>query len=113
MADETRALAKFAADIHYDHLPDHVRKLALDSLVDQHGREIGCCYLPWARQVREMVCGAGGLPEATVVGYGDCLPVAAAAFSNSTFDHSFEYAAAAPFFQGHPGAEFIPPLISL
>ena len=85
MADETRQLAEFAASLTHGQIPSAIRARAIDILVDQIGVEIGCSDLPWARQVRESCRCAGGAAEATVVRYGDRLPVATAAFINSTF----------------------------
>lgn len=113
MADETRELAKFAASLGYDEIPSHVLSRAADLLVDQIGVEIGCSELPWAKQVRHAFRAAGGAPEATVVRYGDRLPVASAAFINSTFGHSFEFDDGNPQFHGHPGAELIPSLMAI
>ena len=48
-----------------------------DLLVDQIGVQLGCSELPWAQQVRATYGRAGGLPDATVVRYGDKLPVLA------------------------------------
>ncbi len=113
MADETRQLAKFAADLTYDQIPGRVRSLATDLLVDQVGVEIGCSDLPWAKQVWSTYRKAGGTPEATVVRYGDRLPILPAVFINSTFGHSFEYDDANPVIRGHPGAELIPALMAV
>ncbi len=113
MADETRQLAQFAAGLTYDQVPAEVRARAADILIDQLGVEIGCSHLPWAKQVRETYRRIGGAPEATVVRYGDRLPVASAAFINSTFGHSFEYDDANPLVHGHPGAELIPSLMAI
>lgn len=113
MSDETRQLAKFAANLEYSQIPREVRARAADILVDQIGVEIGCSDLPWAKQVRESCRRAGGAAEATVVRYGERLPVAAAAFINSTFGHSFEYDDGNPKFHGHAGAELIPSLLAV
>ena len=113
MADETRVLAKFAADLTYEAIPAHVRTRAIDLLVDQIGCEIGCSELPWAIQVRDTYCRTGGTPEATVVRYGERLPVCSAAIINSTFGHSFEYDDGNPLIHGHPGAELIPALMAI
>src|SRR5262245_52960267 len=101
MAGETRALATFAANLTYEEIPVHVRARAIDILVDQLGCEIGCSELPWARQVWKAYRVAGGTREATVVKYGDRLPVNSAAFINSTFGHSFEYGDANLLIHGH------------
>lgn len=113
MADETRELARFVADFKYGDIPDHIRALAIDNLIDQLGCEIGCSQLEWGKQVREAYGGSGGIPEATVIAYGDRLPVCSAAFINSTFGHSFEYDDVNPPCLGHPGAELIPALVAI
>ncbi len=113
MADETLALAQFAAALTYEQIPVHVRSRAIDILVDQIGCQIGCSHLPWAQKVRAAYGKPGGAPEATVVRYGERLPVMPAALINSTFGHSFEYDDGNPQFLGHPGAELIPSLMAV
>lgn len=111
--DETRVLARFAATLRYEDIPEKVRAKALDLLVDQLGVQIGCSELPWAQQVRATYSRAGGAPEATVVRYGERLPLVSAAFINSTFGHSFEYDDANTLAHGHAGAELIPALFAV
>lgn len=113
MAGETRALAAFAAELKLEQVPDEMRGIAIDLLVDQIGIQIGCSHLPWAQSARDTYKAAGGAEEATVVRYGDRLPVAAAAFINSVFGHSFEYDDANPLIHGHIGGELVPPLLAL
>jgi len=113
VADETRTLAKFAADLTYEQIPAHVRDRAIDLIVDQIGCQIGCSNLPWAQQVRQTYRDLGGAPEATVVKYGDRLPLISAVFINSTFGHSFEYCDRNPLFYGHPGPELVPSMIAI
>src|SRR4051812_23567382 len=81
--DETRVLAKFAAALSYADVPEKVRQQAIDLLVDQIGVQIGCSGMPWAKQVWQTYRAPGGKGEASVVRYGDRLPVGAAAFINS------------------------------
>lgn len=113
MADETRTLAKYAAGLSYEDIPTAIRARAIDLLVDQIGVQLGCSELPWAQQVRATYRRPGGTGEATVVRYGDRLPIAATAFINSVFGHSFEYDDANPLSHGHLGAELIPPLMAI
>lgn len=110
--DETRVLARYAADMRYEDIPEAVRNSAVDLLIDQVGVQIGCAELPWAQQVRSHWGRPGGAPEASVVRYGDRLPVMTAAFINAVFGHSFEYDDANPLVHGHLGAELIPPLLA-
>src|SRR4051812_48905787 len=113
MADETQLLAKFAATLSYEHIPEPVCARAIDLLVDQIGCEIGCSHLPWAQQILETYRERGGRPEATIARYGDRLPIESAAFVNSTFGHSFEYDDVNPANPAHPGAELIPVLLAV
>jgi 2-methylcitrate dehydratase PrpD len=113
MADETRTLANFAAELKLESVPAHVRARAIDIIVDQLGCEIGCSELDWAKQVHDTRRKSGGAPEATVVRYGDRLPAPSAAFINSTFGHSFEFDDGNPRFHGHPGAELVPALLAI
>jgi len=110
--DETRVLARYAAGMRYEDIPTAVRNSAVDLLIDQIGVQIGCSELPWAQQVRSTWGRPGGAGEASVVRYGDRLPVMAAAFVNAVFGHSFEYDDANPLVHGHLGAELIPPLLA-
>src|SRR3954465_4943636 len=91
MSDETRQLTKFVSGLQYEQIPPRVRTKALHLIIDQLGIQIGCSDMPWAKHIRAVFSRPGGAAEATVVRYGDRLPLGAAAFINSTFGHSFEY----------------------
>ncbi|MBK5265306.1 MAG: MmgE/PrpD family protein [Alphaproteobacteria bacterium] len=113
MTGETRTLSAWAAGLTLDQVPDEMRGIAIDLLVDQIGIQIGCAHLPWAQAVRDTYRAAGGAGEATTVCYGDKLPVVNATFINSVFGHSFEYDDANPLIHGHIGGELVPPLLAL
>ena len=113
MAQESRALAKFAAELDEANVPDHVRARAIDLLVDQIGVQIGCSDLPWARKVRDLYLKPGSAHEATIIRYGDRASLHDAIFINSTFGHSFEYDDGNPQFLGHPGGELVPTLLAI
>ena len=113
MADETRELAAFVANLKDEHVPPRMRGRAIDCLVDQIGCQLGGTQLPWAKQVREVYGRNGGLPEATVVGDGERLSISSTAFINSTYGHSIEFDDGNPLSRGHPGAELIPPLMAI
>lgn len=42
MADETRQLAKFVAELSHEQIPPRVRTRAVHLLIDQLGVQIGC-----------------------------------------------------------------------
>jgi len=113
MAEETRKLVNFAANLRYEHIPPHVCALGVDLLVNTVGCAVGGSHLPWAKQVLEAYSQPGGQQEATVVRYGMRLPVTATTFINSTFAHGFEYDDGTPPYHGHPGSESIPAFMAI
>ena len=113
MTDETRQLARFVANLAYEDIPHHVRNLGINLLINTIGCVIGGSDLPWSRQVRETFKQPGGVAEATVLRFGDRLPVTAATFINSTFSHAFEFDDGTPPYHGHPGTEMIPAFMAI
>jgi 2-methylcitrate dehydratase PrpD len=113
MADETRQLAQFVANLTYEQIPQRVRVRAIQLLTDQLGVQVGCSEMPWAKQIRNVYRRTRGKPESTVIRYGDRLPADATAFINSAFGHSFEYDDANALTHGHTGAELIPALMAI
>ncbi len=113
MSDQTRRLTQFVSGLKYEDIPARVRTKALHLIIDQLGIQIGCSEMPWAKHVRAVYSRPGGTAEATVVRYGDRLPLGATAFINSCFGHSFEYDDANSISHGHAGAEILPALLAV
>ncbi|RYZ00453.1 MAG: MmgE/PrpD family protein [Comamonadaceae bacterium] len=90
LADATRDLARFAADLRFDDLPAGVIARMKTSALDS----IGCCLfgasLPWTRHVQEMVLEEGAAPRASLSGGGGRTSVANAVLVNATAGHAFE-----------------------
>lgn len=90
-------LADFSVDVAYDHLPDTVveecKRLVLDSLgcaiaaIDTPKGKAGIAY---ARET------GGGLAKASVIGTGERLSAAAAAFANGELINALDYDAVLP-----------------
>jgi 2-methylcitrate dehydratase PrpD len=90
LANATRDLAAFAAELKFDDIPreavERIKYCALDS--------IGCCLygvtLPWTRHVQAMVEDEGAQPVASIFGSGRKTSIAQAVLVNSTAGHAFE-----------------------
>ena len=90
LANATRDLAAFAANLKFEDIPrealERIKYCALDS--------IGCCLfgvtLPWTRHVQAMAEDEGAKPVASIFGSGRKTSVAQAVLVNSTAGHAFE-----------------------
>jgi len=101
--------AHYASRVTYDDLPDNVtrilRWLVLDTLSTTLAANTLGVGIPellsWAR-------GAGGTPEATLIGFGDRLPAAAAAMVNGGMAHALNFDDTTAVGSGHLGPVTIP-----
>jgi 2-methylcitrate dehydratase PrpD len=101
--------ADYASLVTYDDLPDNVRNilrwLVLDTLSTTLAANTLGVGIPqllsWAR-------GAGGAPEATLIGFGDRLPAAAAAMVNGGMAHALNYDDTTAVGSGHLGPVTFP-----
>jgi 2-methylcitrate dehydratase PrpD len=108
--DVTRRLAEYAADISYESLPPEVgstlKRLVLDTLgTTLAGNTLGA----GCRETVDVARGAGGSSESTLIGFGDKVPAALAAFANGAMAHALNYDAIGPE-GGHLGAIQAAPL---
>lgn len=101
--------AEYASRVTYDDLPDNVRRilrwLVLDTLSTTLAANTLGVGIPellsWAR-------GAGGAPEATLIGFGDRLPAAAAAMVNGGMAHALNFDDTTAVGSGHLGPVTFP-----
>jgi len=88
--NETRALARFAAQTKFTDLPrplvDNLKITVLDTI----GAAFVGSLQPWARRIVTVTQGLGGTPEASVIGQSWRTDVARAAFANGVLIGAFE-----------------------
>ncbi|HEX5496792.1 MAG TPA: MmgE/PrpD family protein [Mycobacteriales bacterium] len=84
-------LADFAAAARFDRLPDDVRRSVVDRVLDSVGVSLAALGLDTSRAAVALVRSRGGAGQATVLGTGDRLPAASAAFANGVLAHSLDY----------------------
>ncbi|HME23416.1 MAG TPA: MmgE/PrpD family protein [Acetobacteraceae bacterium] len=109
----TRALAEQARTLSYDDLPDDVRQLARQCLLDYVA-----CTLAGAKEeltillLREMLV-HGGAPVASVIGHSERLPVVSAALVNGAASHALDFDDVNLAMTGHPSVVVLSALLAL
>ncbi len=88
--DDTKQLARFAAQLQYSDLPRAVIEKAKEIALHSLGVQLAGSTLPWSRQVYRYVRSQGHSSESTIVNYGFKASAVNAAFANGTFGHGFE-----------------------
>src|SRR5262245_44611006 len=104
----TEILAAFAANIAYESLPSEaviaLKRVVLDTLgTAVAGTTLGA----GCRELVEVIRGMGGTAESTIIGFGDQVPAAQAAYVNGGLAHALNYDAVGA---GHPGVLVPAPL---
>ena len=111
--DLSHDFAKFATETRFSNLPPEVVEVAKKSLLDTLGVMLGASGMePAVRPIVELVREAGGKQEATILGFGDRVPAAGAAFANGTLAHGLDYDSQTPW-GAHPDSSLVPALLAL
>ncbi len=111
--DLTRTLAEQARTLRYEELPEDVRTLARQCLLDYLA-----CTLAGAKEelteivLAEMVTHGGG-PVATVIGHSERLPVLSAALVNGAASHALDFDDVNMAMTGHPSVVLLSALLAL
>ena len=92
----TGTLAKFSARLKYDDLPEEVIHETKRGILDLVGLALGSLELDKGRIAVEFARGIGGEPEAAILGTGEKMAAAIAAFANGELMHSMDYNAILP-----------------
>jgi len=112
MNNATKCLAKYAATIKFEELPDNIVLSAKSCIKDSIACMLGGSTTKPGRQVIELVTTMGGIEEATVIGEPKTIPASWAAYVNgflaNACDMDDNY-----FGMGHPGAAIIPTALAL
>jgi len=112
-ADLTRSLAKRASAVTYDALPEAVREVARQCVLDYYGVALAGADDPLAAILLEELTEAGGAPHASIVGHKAKLPALSAALVNGAIGHALDYDDVNLAMPGHPSVAILPGLIAL
>ncbi len=109
----TRALAEQARTLTYADLPDDVRKLARQCVLDY----VACTLAGAKEELAEILLAEmaeqGGAPIATVIGHTSRLPVLSAALVNGAASHALDFDDVNLSMTGHPSVVLLSALLAL
>src|SRR5256714_14625625 len=111
--DLTRTLAAQASAVTYDALPEPVRALARQCVLDYYGVALAGADDPLAKILLDELAEAGGAMQASVIGHKACLPALSAALINGAIGHALDYDDVNLAMPGHPSVAILPGLIAL
>lgn len=109
----TQTLAERACAVRYDALPEPVRELARQCVLDYLGVGLAGADDELVRILLEEVTEAGGSAQAAVVGHNARLPVLSAALVNGAIAHALDYDDVNLAMPGHPSVAILPALLAL
>src|SRR5437764_8850134 len=109
----TRTLAAQASAVTYDALPEPVRELARQCVLDYYGVALAGADDPLATILLDELAEAGGAAQASVIGHQTKLPALSAALVNGAIGHALDYDDVNLGMPGHPSVAILPGLIAL
>jgi 2-methylcitrate dehydratase PrpD len=112
-AELTLTLAARAAAVDYDALPEAVRELTRQCVLDYLGVALAGADDPLVRIVLDELAEAGGAPQASLVGHPGRLPALSAALVNGAAGHALDYDDVNLIMPGHPSVAILPGLLAL
>src|SRR5436309_4550157 len=111
--DLTRTLAAQASAVTYDGLPEPVRALARQCVLDYYGVALAGADDPLAKILLDELAEAGGATQASIIGHKARLPALSAALVNGAIGHALDYDDVNLAMPGHPSVAILPGLIAL
>lgn len=112
-ANLTLALAERACAVTYDALPEAVRELARQCVLDYLGVGLAGSDDELVRILLDELAEAGGATQAGVIGHATRLPVLSATLVNGAIAHALDYDDVHLAMPGHPSVAILPALLAL
>src|SRR5438046_3366993 len=109
----TQTLAAQASAVTYEALPEPVRELARQCVLDYYGVALAGADDPLATILLDELAEAGGAPQASIIGREAKLPALSAALVNGSIGHALDYDDVNLAMPGHPSVAILPGLIAL
>src|SRR5438270_4027243 len=109
----TRTLAAQASAVTYAALPEPVRELARQCVLDYYGVALAGADDPLATILVDELAEAGGAAQASVIGHKAKLPALSAALVNGAIGHALDYDDVNLAMPGHPSVAILPGLLAL
>jgi 2-methylcitrate dehydratase PrpD len=99
--------------VTYEALPEPVRELARQCVLDYYGVALAGADDPLAAILLDEMSEAGGAPQASIIGRQAKLPALSAALVNGAIGHALDYDDVNLAMPGHPSVAILPGLIAL
>jgi 2-methylcitrate dehydratase PrpD len=112
-ADLTRRLAAESCAVTYQALPEPVREVARQCVLDYLGCAIAGAADPLVGILLDETAEAGGAAQASVVGHSLRLPALSASLVNGAAGHALDYDDVNIAMPGHPSVAVLPGLLAL
>ena len=112
-ADLTLTLAEQASSVTYDALPEPVRALTRQCLLDYFGVALAGADDPLVAILLDELAEAGGAAQAGIIGHQARLPALSAALVNGAIGHALDYDDVNLAMPGHPSVAILPGLLAL
>jgi len=109
----TYVLARGAAEMRYEALPEEVRRLARQCVLDFFAVTLAGAGEPLVRILLEDALAETGSGRATVIGHAQRLPPLAATLVNGAASHALDYDDVNLALTGHPSVTLLPALLAL
>jgi 2-methylcitrate dehydratase PrpD len=109
----TRTLAERAVAVTYESLPDEVRELARQCVLDYLGVGLAGADDELVRILLDELSETGGAAQAGVIGHGARLPMLSTALVNGAIAHALDYDDVNLAMPGHPSVAILPALLAL
>src|SRR5438045_9750463 len=109
----TRTLAAQASAWNYESLPERVRELARQGVLDYYGVALAGADDPLATILLDELAEAGGAAQASIIGHQAKLPALSAALVNGAIGHALDYDDVNLAMPGHPSVAILPGLIAM
>src|SRR3954447_8349389 len=109
----TRGLAARGTAVSYDALPEEVRALARQCVLDYYGVALAGADDPLVAILLDELAEAGGAAQASVIGHKARLPALSAALVNGAIGHALDYDDVNLAMPGHPSVAILPCLLAL
>src|SRR3954454_24640364 len=109
----TRDLAARTSAVSYEALPENVRALARQCVLDYYGVALAGADDPLVAILLDELEEAGGNPQASLIGHPQRLPMLSAALVNGAIGHALDYDDVNLAMPGHPSVAILPGLIAL
>src|SRR5437763_13309570 len=109
----TQTLAAQASAVTYEALPEPVREVARQCVLDYYGVALAGADDPLATILLDELAEAGGAAQASIIGHQAKLPALSAALVNGAIGHALDYDDVNLAMPGHPSVAILPGLIAL